>query len=161
MSLLGKLYRVRLGGALLPVLVAGSFAALCGSAGAEAPDASVGRELYVEYCARCHGLDGRGSDPRTSEPTVSPADLTRLHERHGNPLRRDEVAAWIDGRKDVEAHGPREMPAWGDRFFEGEPGPERGVELSKRRAIELLVDYLQRLQGMSSTRLSGRELLPD
>jgi mono/diheme cytochrome c family protein len=113
---------------------------------------SEGRELYVESCASCHGLDGRGGGPRAATLAAPPPDLTRLHERYGTPLPRDRIAAFIDGRSEVEAHGPREMPVWGKRFFEGDPGPPRGVESAKRRSIELIVDYLQQLQGMEQTR---------
>jgi len=119
-----------------------------------ATEAGEGRQLYVESCAACHGLDGRGGGPRASELAAPPPDLTRLHERYGTPLPSDRIAAFIDGRTEVEAHGPRDMPVWGDRFFEGDPGPPRGVESSKRRAIELIVDYLQQLQGFEQTRLA-------
>jgi hypothetical protein len=146
----------RVGSVVLRLTAGVSLLGLCASVGTAAADASVGRELYVEHCAGCHGLDGRGNGPQAAGLIWSPADLTKLHERYGNPLRRDEVAAWIDGRKDLEAHGPREMPVWGNRFFEGELAPSRGIEASKRRAIELLVDYLQQLQGVSETRLRGR-----
>ena len=143
----------RAGSVVLRFAVGASLLGLCASVRVAATDTSVGRELYVENCAGCHGLDGRGNGPRAAGLTWPPTDLTKLHERHGNPLRRDEVAAWIDGRKDLEAHGAREMPVWGDLFFEGELAPPRSIEGSKRRAIELLVDYLQQLQGIDETRL--------
>jgi mono/diheme cytochrome c family protein len=112
-----------------------------------------GRELYADYCAGCHGLDGRGGGPEAAGLAVKPPDLTRLHERFGSPLQRERVAAFIDGREEVAEHGPREMPVWGERFFEGDPGPPRGVESSKRRTIGMLLDYLQSLQGQKEARL--------
>ena len=33
--------------------------------------------------------------------------------RCGNPLPEDVIAKFIDGRSDVKAHGPRDMPVWG------------------------------------------------
>ena len=57
-------------------------AALAGAAPAPAAeDAS-----YQLYCASCHGPQGRGDGPRAAELSRPPADLTRLHERHGFPL---------------------------------------------------------------------------
>ena len=123
-------------------LAAGAAAAQAGD-----PGGIAGRELYASYCASCHGSDGRGGGPESAKRGLRPPDLTRLHERYGSPLPRDRIASFIDGRVDVEAHGPREMPVWGERFFEGDPGPPRGVESAKRRTVDLLVEYLQSLQG--------------
>lgn len=127
-----------------------------GVAGAQAPVTGgvAGRELYASYCAGCHGLDGRGGGAEAAKLGLKPPDLTRLYERYGSPLQRERVAAFIDGREEVKAHGPREMPVWGERFFEGDTGPPRGIETAKRRTIEVLVDHLQRLQGREQARLA-------
>ena len=114
-----------------------------------------GQEQYQLYCASCHGIDGRGGGPEARKRGLEPPDLTRLHQRYGSPLPRDRIAAFIDGREEVKAHGPREMPVWGERFFEGDPGPPRGVETAKRRTLDLLIDHLQSLQGHSEARLGG------
>lgn len=74
--------------------------------------------------------------------TTPPANLRRLSERYGNPLPEAQIARFIDGRADVKAHGPRDMPVWGDRFYQEFGGGERQV---KRRIAEL-VAYLQSIQ---------------
>lgn len=132
------------GEALAPVV---GLMLLAGWAAAQPQATGPARDLYVSYCARCHGLDGRGGGDDADGLLVPPPDLTRLHERYGTPLPRERIAAFIDGREDVAAHGPRDMPVWGERLFEGDSGPPQGVEASKRRAIDLLVDYLEALQG--------------
>ena len=75
-----------------------------------------GGELFASYCASCHGRDARGKGPVASALTVPPADLTRIAARRGGRFEASEVAAYIDGRTDVLAHGRREMPVWGRIF---------------------------------------------
>jgi hypothetical protein len=49
---------------------------------------------------------------------VPPADLTRIAARRGGRFDAAEVAAYIDGRVDITAHGRREMPVWGRVYDE-------------------------------------------
>ncbi len=72
-----------------------------------------GEALFQLYCARCHGDDGTGLIIDTLD--VQPKDLTLLKRRNGGfdfPI--NDVAVMIDGRELVAAHGPREMPVWGE-----------------------------------------------
>jgi mono/diheme cytochrome c family protein len=75
-----------------------------------------GRDLFLRYCASCHGVGGKGDGPAAAALQPSPADLTRLRERYGeeNPLR--QTIAAIDGRRPVRAHGESRMPVWGEIF---------------------------------------------
>jgi mono/diheme cytochrome c family protein len=77
-----------------------------------------GADLFVRYCASCHGRDARGTGPVAEALSVPPADLTRIAARRGGRFEPSEVAAYIDGRTDVIAHGRREMPVWGRAFDE-------------------------------------------
>jgi hypothetical protein len=55
------------------------------------------------------------------------------------------VMSTIDGRRQVEAHGPREMPVWG-AIFEGElPGQRHAFHLSLHKT-RVLTDYVATLQ---------------
>jgi hypothetical protein len=54
-------------------------------------------------------------------------------------LPEDRIARFIDGRGDVKAHGPRDMPVWGNRFYNESDGDERKAQ----RRIAELVAYLQ------------------
>ena len=101
-----------------------------------------GRALYVEYCASCHGASAQGDGPVARALTTPPANLRRLAERFGNPLPEDQVARYIDGRAEVKAHGPRDMPVWGARFRYKSGGDERRV----RQLIGDLVAFLQSIQ---------------
>jgi mono/diheme cytochrome c family protein len=107
---------------------------------------SPGEILYLTYCQSCHGIGGRGDGPVAGSLRVTPADLTTLWEAYGTPLDRERVAAYIDGRRLFEAHGPREMPIWGDEFFEDVPPNTHDLDPLKRRLVDVLVRYLETLQ---------------
>jgi mono/diheme cytochrome c family protein len=112
-----------------------------GAALAAADDVALGRQIYLERCASCHGLTGEGDGPVAPALTTPPANLRRLSERFGNPLPEDQVARFIDGRAEVKAHGPRDMPVWGARFY-----VETHNESAVRARIAKLVAYLQSIQ---------------
>jgi mono/diheme cytochrome c family protein len=113
----------------------------CTAAVAAADDVALGRQIYLERCASCHGLTGEGDGPVAPVLTTPPANLRRLSERFGNPLPEDQVARFIDGRAEIKAHGPRDMPVWGARFY-AETHNERAV----RAMIAELIAYLQSIQ---------------
>ena len=108
---------------------------------AEADDVALGRQIYLQRCVSCHGLTGEGDGPVAPALSTPPANLRRLSERFGNPLPEDQIARFIDGRAQVKAHGPRDMPVWGARFY-AETHNERTVHAM----IAELVAYLQSIQ---------------
>ncbi|HEY6420178.1 MAG TPA: cytochrome c [Candidatus Binataceae bacterium] len=111
-----------------------------GTAGAD--EIAQGRAIYLQYCASCHGLTGDGKGPMAPLMTSPPANLRLLSERYGNPLPEEQIARFIDGRADVKAHGPRDMPVWGKQFFPDVQGSETGTKF----LIARLVAYLQSIQ---------------
>lgn len=102
-----------------------------------------GRQIYLQNCVACHGLTGRGDGPLARTLTTPPTNLRLLSDLYGNPLPEDRVARVIDGRAEVKAHGPRDMPVWGERFYSETPGGERHV----KARIAALVAYLQSIQS--------------
>ncbi len=132
--------------ALYKTFIAILLVAIC-SASASADDVAKGRALYVRYCASCHGLNGEGNGPLAGSLTTPPSNLRQLSLRLGNPLPQDRIARFIDGRADVKAHGTREMPVWGERFY-AEPN---GSEAATRERIRELVAYLQSIQTGART----------
>ena len=110
---------------------------------AHADDVAQGRRIYLHYCASCHGQTGEGNGPLAPSLTTPPANLRRLSEKYGYPLPEDQLARFIDGREAVKAHGPRDMPVWGKRFYPGADGSEQEI----KDAISKLVKYLQSIQS--------------
>ena len=78
---------------------------------------------------------------------TAPADLTRIAARNGGRFDAHSVAAYIDGRNRVGAHGSSEMPVWGrplpDRFGR----PETYEPLLTPDVIRLLTEYLRSIQS--------------
>jgi mono/diheme cytochrome c family protein len=105
----------------------------------------VGHRYFVRYCSACHGAEGRGDGPAASALQSPPADLTRIAQRRGGHFPVAEMAAVIDGRTVVPAHGSREMPIWGERFGEMGGGGSVGEEVVRGNLLVLL-EYLQAIQ---------------
>jgi len=136
-------------GSIAGLLIVAS--ALAGVAGAKEIEhdrvlAEMGVEYYVQYCASCHGVDGKGSGPAAASLKSPPADLTRIAARRGGRFPDGEIARFIDGRFAPGAHGSREMPVWGERF--GERIPEAGIsEEVVRGRVLVIVEYLKSIQA--------------
>jgi mono/diheme cytochrome c family protein len=118
--------------------------AAVGLAAGAAEDATEGRVLYTRYCGACHGVAADGNGPIASVLRRPPTDLRHLGARYGT-LASDEIARFIDGRNAVTAHGPREMPVWGERFAAPEPeATGRAPAIDAR--IRRVVNYLRTIQ---------------
>ena len=104
-----------------------------------------GEELFVRFCASCHGESGRGDGPVARGLSTTVPDLTRIGQRYGEfptTLVRDT----IDGRgARIDAHGTRTMPVWGYEFWI-EEGGDVTAQSQMREIIAKLVDYIRSLQ---------------
>ena len=77
-----------------------------------------GAEIFQNYCASCHGLDGRGNGPAAPALKYRVPDLTQIAKRAGGKFSRDRIAAIIEGTETLSGHGSREMPVWGPVFHQ-------------------------------------------
>jgi mono/diheme cytochrome c family protein len=100
-----------------------------------------GSDVFITYCASCHGTSGRGDGPAAQELRRLPADLTQVAKRNGNVFDDARIHTIVDGRT-VKAHGTMEMPVWGDafRFREGL------TDAAIKARIDALVRYLESIQ---------------
>ena len=111
---------------------------------AETSSVEQGHILYVAFCASCHGTSGEGDGPAASALSTHPSNLRLLSVRYGDPLPADQIARFIDGRVDVKAHGPRDMPVWGETAWvnpEGRSGPSQ-----IKSWVAKVVAYLESIQ---------------
>jgi mono/diheme cytochrome c family protein len=100
-----------------------------------------GPDMFKNYCAPCHGNDGKGAGPAASTLKKPPADLTALTKKNNGMFPEAEVANTIKG-DGVASHGSRDMPMWGDLFRSVSSG-DMGVELR----VKNLEDYIRSIQA--------------
>jgi len=101
---------------------------------------------YQNYCAICHGVDGRGRGIMAKFLTVQPSDLTQLAKKNAGRFPFWQVYRTIDGREEVRGHGTRDMPVWGARFRADARGDDAGSRSQIAGRILSLVFYLQHIQ---------------
>lgn len=104
----------------------------------------VGSDLFRTYCATCHGEGAKGDGPLASMLKVRPADLTVFAKNNGGTYPAEMVGRIIDGRKQVDGHGGKDMPVWGDAFKEATGGSD---EAAIKARIDALVRYLEGIQA--------------
>jgi mono/diheme cytochrome c family protein len=110
-------------------------------------DVASGKQTYMDYCAACHGADGRGHGPTASALKTPPANLRTLAIRHDGKFPEDYVARVVrSGDPSFSGHGSSDMPIWGPVFSMQENGDETGV----RRRIKNLCNYLASIQDKKS-----------
>jgi|SRR5579863_1398831 len=101
-----------------------------------------GPALYQNYCASCHGKDGKGRGAMAKLLKVPPADLTRIAARNGGKFPLMHIERIISGEdQEASGHGMREMPVWGSIFSE----VTRDQDLGRVR-IDNLARYLRDIQ---------------
>jgi mono/diheme cytochrome c family protein len=111
------------------------------SLAAEGQESPKGDALYQLHCAACHGMDATGNGPMTRALKHAPPDLTRLSQRNGGSFPSARMKRIVEGR-DVDSHGDREMPIWGDAF-RARGGARSGADDAKIAAI---LTYLESIQ---------------
>ncbi|AWC23729.1 cytochrome C [Aminobacter sp. DSM 101952] len=113
-----------------------------------AQEMGYGESEFINSCALCHGVRGKGDGPLATELQTAPSDLSLLSERNGDEFPFQLVMAIIDGRHIVPGHGEREMPVWGREFLESDQrtyGATGGEAVTQER-VHQLAEYIQTLQ---------------
>jgi mono/diheme cytochrome c family protein len=128
-----------------------------------AREMSYGEAEYLNSCAVCHGVGGRGDGPLGGLLLKHPTDLTHLSRRNGGRFPYSRVSAIIDGRYAKPSHGDHEMPVWGRQSLEEDAktcGPSGGEVVTTERIqcehgsdADNLPERLSR--RLSSGRLNG------
>jgi mono/diheme cytochrome c family protein len=118
---------------------------LLAACGREATVDPSGSDTFLRYCASCHGAGGQGDGPLAASLSKPPSDLTQLAKKNGGRYDERAVMETIDGRRQIAAHGTRDMPVWGAVFEEEGQGTPYPAHQSLIRS-RFLVEYLATIQ---------------
>lgn len=100
-----------------------------------------GKTLYHDYCAVCHGVDGKGAGPAAAALKPTPTDLTQVARRNNGRFDDERMVRILSGQETITAHGNEDMP-WGTIFHNMNSNP--GMAQTR---IHALVQYLDGMQA--------------
>ncbi|HEX8711471.1 MAG TPA: c-type cytochrome [Terracidiphilus sp.] len=78
--------------------------------------ATDGRQMYVSYCASCHGMEGRGDGELATLLKTPPIDLTQLSNNNHGRYPALHVIAVLHRGATASVPGTALMPEWGPIF---------------------------------------------
>jgi mono/diheme cytochrome c family protein len=101
-----------------------------------------GVDSYNQYCAVCHGKDGKGGGPAAGALKKQPADLTQIARRNNGKFNDLIVQNAINGDNSITAHGSPAMPVWGELFKS-----VNGDASARKLRLYSLVKYIEQMQA--------------
>jgi mono/diheme cytochrome c family protein len=101
-----------------------------------------GKDLYISYCAACHGKTGKGDGPAAPALKAQPTDLTAVARNNSGKYASARMESVIRGQANIPSHGSREMPTWGSLFSSLSPGQEGATTVR----VNNLVKYIETMQ---------------
>ncbi len=102
-----------------------------------------GKQMFNNYCASCHGLDGKGNGPVAPTLKMPPTDLTALSKNNHGEFPEKHVISVLQNGTTIPTHGTAEMPIWGP-VLGGMDKPSPQVQ---KLRVSNLVRYLETLQA--------------
>ena len=76
-----------------------------------------GSDMYLAYCASCHGPKGLGDGPVAAHLKNAIPDLTTLSKQNKGVFPTQRISQVIQGEVGVKTHGLQDMPVWGPVFL--------------------------------------------
>lgn len=106
--------------------------------------ASSGKQMYTNYCASCHGVNGKGDGPAAAALKMPPTDLTVLSRNNHGEFPETHIVTVLQYGTEFPSHGSVEMPVWGPILGK----MEKVNPQVKQLRISNLIRYLKTLQVM-------------
>jgi mono/diheme cytochrome c family protein len=101
-----------------------------------------GKQMFTQYCAACHGVDGKGNGPAATALKQKPVDLTLLSKDNGGKYPEDHVVSVLRFGSEMPAHGSKDMPIWGPVLR----SLNHGSEIEEQQRISNITRYLKTIQ---------------
>ena len=101
-----------------------------------------GKQMYTNYCAPCHGVDGKGQGPASSALKAPPTDLTVLAKNNNGKYPDAHIVTVLRFGSELPAHGSAHMPVWGPILG----NMNRSNDMDKQLRISNLSRYLESIQ---------------
>lgn len=105
--------------------------------------ATNGKQMYISYCASCHGVSGMGDGPVAPSLKMPPTDLTLLSKNNHGKFPDAHIFAVLQSGTTIPSHGTAEMPVWGPILGKLE---KANPDMKKLR-ISNLTEYLKSIQA--------------
>jgi mono/diheme cytochrome c family protein len=102
-----------------------------------------GSEMYLAYCASCHGPKGLGDGPVAQHLKTAVPDLTMLTAQNKGVFPKDHVVKVIRGEVGTQTHGLKDMPVWGPYFRSMDNSQEPVVRIR----VSNLANHIEGLQA--------------
>lgn len=124
---------------------------LCSGLALAQPSNDLGKIEFVNNCAACHGVDGKGNGVLGNLLQRSPPDLTTLAKNNNGVLPMSRLYQVMEGAG-VPSHGARDMPIWGKEYLVEESQKLREARGAYdapavvRARILTLLEYISRIQ---------------
>jgi mono/diheme cytochrome c family protein len=108
-------------------------------------NAASGKEMFSQYCAPCHGVDGKGNGPAASAMKSQPTDLTQLARKNNGNYPANHVASVLKFGEGAgsSAHGSAQMPVWGPLL----QSLDKFHDTVMQQRVSNLVSYIETLQA--------------
>jgi len=101
-----------------------------------------GKIMFKDYCAACHGMNGKGNGPAVIFLKTPPPDLTTMATRYKEKSVERTVRAALKFGTESKAHGTVNMPLWGP-IFNAMPASDQGIVQMR---LDNLSQYIESIQ---------------
>ena len=102
-----------------------------------------GAQMFKQYCASCHGVNGRGDGPAVAFLKAPPPDLRMMARRNNGKYPALDVKAILTFGPGSHAHGALDMPTWGPLFRSLDQSSNDGVANQRIYNLSKFIESIQ------------------